>query len=491
MAVKLVYSDIALGAADNATVTAADREGFSSPSLLPHGVPPVAIATLETNGWGLTHDYKVKSSQPFALWSQSRSGADCVFSVPPVITVDFSNQYTATGLTIRFAQESMDFCRKIGVAWYQGGTVKESGEYYPEVPVFVIENTVTAFDRIVITLYETNLPGKRAKVEYIGIGVVREFDGRELTGATFVHEIDLISNTVPINVMDASFHSNSDTEYIFQRKQPVEAYNDDNLIGVYYIESGIQTGERDFSISCQDAISTLDLATYNGGLWLTDTPASTILEDVIGGMFELDIDPALASATLRGYVEPGTRRSALQQVAFALGACVDTSGSKKIKVFPVPIGASTDIPAKETYMGGSVNTAALVTEVTVTAYVITDERPGENDYSIVHNGVAYRYYTDTKHAYNPNVVSGDLENKLKFIGCYLCNLSNAQRLADNILSYYMRRKTYSAKHIVNGQNVGDRATMQLPWGGTVGGNITKMTVSVTGLTVSDTEFLVD
>jgi hypothetical protein len=274
MAVKLVYSDIALGAADNATVTTADREGFSSPSLLPHGVPSVAIATLEPNGWGLTHDYKAKSTQPFALWSKSKSGADCVFTVPPVITVDFSNQYTATGLTIRFAQESMDFCRKIGVVWYQGDKVKESGLYYPEAPFFVIENTVTAFDKIVITLYETNLPGKRAKVEYVGIGVVREFDGRELTGATFVHEIDLISNTVPINVMDASFHSSSDTEYIFQRKQPVEAYNDDKLIGVYYIESGIQTGARDFSISCQDAISTLDLATYNGGLWLTNTPAS-------------------------------------------------------------------------------------------------------------------------------------------------------------------------------------------------------------------------
>ena len=55
----------------------------------------------------------------------------------------------------------------------------------------------------------------------------------------------------------------------------------------------------------------------------------------------------------------------------------------------------------------------------------------------------------------------------------------------------MRRKTYNARHIVNGQRVGDRAAMTLPWGGTVGGNIKKMTVSITGLTVSDTEFLAD
>lgn len=491
MAVKLVYGDIALGAAEDVAVTVADSESFSAPSLLPFGVPDVAIATLEPGGWGLSHDYKVKGAQRFALWSKAKSGDDCAFSSPPVITFDFSKQFTATGLTFRFAPASGDYCRKIRVTWYQNGAVKESGTYYPDSTAYTLENTVEAFNQIVISLEETNLPNRRAKLEYIAIGIVREFEGDELTGARFVHEIDLISDTVPINVMDASFHSGSDVEYVFQRKQPVEAYNGEQLIGVYYIEEGERTGARDYNISCQDAIGLLDLDEYSGGLWIEDTAVTTILADVIGGTFELDIDPAYANSTLRGHIEPGTKREALQQVAFALGACVDTSGTAKIRVFPAPTGEGAEIPAADTYMGGKVDTSDTVTEVTVTAYIIFDERPGNDDESIEFNGVEYRYYTETKHAYNPNVVASDHANKVKFTKCYLCNLSNAQARADDIMAYYMRRNTYKAKHLLDGQSVGDRATMHLPWGGAVGGNITKMTVSVTGLTVSDTEFLMD
>lgn len=489
MAVKLIYGDIALGAAEDVAVTVADGENFSAPSLLPFGVPDIAIATLEPGGWGLSHDYKVKGAQRFALWSKSKSGDDCVFASPPTITLDFSKQYTSTGLTFRFAPASCDFCPRISVAWYQDGAVKESGIYYPDSAMYTLENTVEAFDKIVITLEETNLPARRAKLEYLAIGIVREFEGDELTGARFVHEIDLISDTVPINIMDASFHSNRDVEYVFQRKQPVEAYNDEKLIGVYYIEEGERTGAQDYNISCQDAIGILDLADYGGGIWFEDTAASEILADVIGGTFELDIDPAYANSTLRGYIEPGTKREALQQVAFALGACVDTSGSAKIRVFPAPVGDGVEIPESETYTGGKVDTSDTVTEVTVTAYIIFDERPEDGDESIEFNGVEYRYYTETKHAYNQNVVASDHANKVKFSKCYLCNLSNAQARADDIMAYYMRRNTYSAKHIVDGQRVGDRGIMHLPWGGAVGGNITKMTVSVTGLTVSDTEFL--
>lgn len=491
MAVKIIYGDVALGAAADAQVTATDSENFSTPALLPFGTPSVALATLELGGWGLSHDYKVRNLHRLALWSTAMSGDDCVFSTPPVVTLTFTEQFSGTGLTFRFAPESGEYCRKISVTWYQGDTVLSSGVYYPTSGRYTLENTVIAFDKVVVTLDETNLPGRRAKLEHIAIGIVRQFDGRELTGAKFVHEIDLISDTVPINVMDANIHGDDNTEYVFQRKQPVEAYNDDKLIGVYYIESGQRTGARDYTISCQDAIGTLELDDYAGGLWIEDTDIEVILDDVIGGKFALDIDAALIGRTLRGYIAPGTQREALQQVAFALGACVDTSGTAKIRIFPAPTGEGAEIPQAETYIDGRVTTSDVVTEVTVTAYVIFDERPSDSQESIEFNGVQYRYYTDTKHAYNPNATAGDLANKIKFDKCYLCNLSNAQARADEIMAYYARRNVYSAKHILDGQKVGDRATMHLPWGGTTSGNITKMTVSVTGLTVSDTEFLMD
>lgn len=492
MALKLLYEDIAVGADDVATATATDKEAFSDLSRVPYGVEPPAIATVEPNGWGLTRDYEVRDDQPCAYWSNSISGADCVFTSPPTLTVDFSTQQTSTGLTFRFSPVSAEYCCKLSVVWYQDGAVKDSGTYYPDRVEYSVENTVEAFDKIVITFKETSLPRRRVKLEHVMIGVVREISEDEITGAKFVHEVDLISDVVPINVLDANFQIKRSIDLVFQRTQPVEAYNGDTLIGVYYIEDGDRYGVRSYGLSCVDAIGVLDMSDYSANIWIEDTPLTTILADVLDGMFEVEIDPAYADSTLRGYIPDCTRREALQYVAFALGAVVDTSGTKKIKLYPMPTGTGAAIPASKTYIGGKVKVAVPVTEVTVTAYVFFDERPGENQDSVVVNGVEYRYYTDTKHAYNPDTVGTNLPKKLKFDKSYLVNLSNAQTLADNIMDYYTRQETYSVKHVLDGQSVGDRVSAYLPWGADArNGNITKMTVTYSGIAASDTEMLLE
>lgn len=491
MAVKLIYKDVALGADEDAVVTTTPAESFSEPVKIPFGADTPAVATVEPNGWGLSHDYEVLDDQPFAFWSVERSGADCSFDNPPTISLTFSKQHTVTGLTVRFAPASMDYCTQISVAWYQGDVLKRSGTYYPDSTNYVIGETVEAFDKLVFTFEKTSLPNKRLKVEKITIGVIREFEDDELTSAAFLHEISPISDVIPENVLDAAFHSKDNIDFVFQRKQPVEGYNGSDLIGVYYIENGKRTGARDYEISCCDIVGVWGIEEYDGGIWIEDTPLTDILTAVYGDVSLFDIAPEYAGSTLRGFIEPGTKRTALQQIAFALGAVADTTGSKKVRLYPLPAGDGATIPAAKTYTGGAVEVSDKVTEVTVTAYVIFDERPSDSQDYVEHNGVKYRYYTDTKHAYHPNSVATDLPNKVKFSGSYLVNLSNAQTLADNIMAYYMRREKYAFKNVVEGQKPGDRAAVMLPWGDEANGNITKMSISVTGITVSETEMLMD
>lgn len=493
MALKLVYGDIALGAAEDADVSVTEAETFSAPASLPFGTDTGAVATLEQNGWGLSSDYKVRGTQPFAFWSTATSGAKGAFTGTdyPVIVIEFAQQYTSTGLTLRFSPDANEYCRTVGVIWYQNGVVKDSGTYTLTSADFAIENTVEAFDKIVISLLETNLPNRRAKLEYIGIGILREFTGKELTGASFIHELDLISETVPINVMDASFHSENDTEYIFQKKQPVEAYDGTDLIGVYYIESGERTGARDYNISCQDAIGALDLDTYGGGLWLTDTPLPDIVSDIVNGAFVVDISAELTNVKLRGYIPECTRREALQHVAFAADACIDTARTAKIKIFPAPTGTGAEIPAAETYIGGQIDTSDTVTAVHLTGFEITSGTPGDDDETIEFNGVEYISKPTVYIAENPNTTAGMLANVVKYESCYLINSDNAETRAQSLLNYHMRRRVYSAAHVLHGQTTGDRATVHLPWGGTEDANIIKMSITVSGINVSDSEFLLD
>ena len=181
--VKLIYKDTPIGIEEDTVTTVTDAEPFSAPDLLPYGASTGAVPTFEHNAWGLSNDYKIKDKQPFALWTKSISNSVGVLDAPAVITLDFLQQYTSTGITIRFSPDANEYCTKISVLWYQGEEIKASNYYYPTSPVFILENKVEAFDKIVIALYETNLPQRRAKIEYIAIGIVREYERKEITDA--------------------------------------------------------------------------------------------------------------------------------------------------------------------------------------------------------------------------------------------------------------------------------------------------------------------
>ena len=495
MAIKLIYKDLPLGSEEDAAITTGNYESFSKPNLLPYGVSSGAVATLERNSWGLSPDIKARGNQPFAFWSNYKSDKNGIFATPPTITIEFSEQYTATGLSFRFAPGVNEYCNKVNVEWWQNGAIKARGDFFPSSAVYTLENTVEAFDKIVVKLLSTNLPERRAKLEALITGVVREIDGKELISSQYINEIDLISDTVPINVLDAEFHSLSNADLVFQKKQPVEAYDKESLIGVYYIDAGERTGENNYTFSCQDAIGVLDKDTYSGGLWFEEVLAEDILNDIIAGAFEIELEEALKGRKIKGHIPRCTKREAIQQIAFALGAVVDTSGTKKIKMFLAPSGEGAEIPATETYIGGKVTTADTVTEVVVYGYEILDEEPPNFETpwesSIEVDGESYYMRIQPATATNPNISAGTLTNKIEYKDCYLIGLTDAQSRADAILAYYMRRNTYNASHIVNGQKPSDRARISLPWGNAQSGNILKMQVVTSGITVSNTDFLLD
>jgi hypothetical protein len=492
MAVKLIYKDLAIGAADDAAVSATPWEEFSSPGVLPFGVSSGTIATCEHNGWGLDGNFIPRGSQQFAFWSTELSGDNGLFANPPQVVLEFDEKYTATGLTLRFAPGLNEYCSQITVIWTQDGVERDRGVFYPFSSNYALENTVEAFNGISIYFEKTNLPKRRLKLEYIGVGIVREFNGTELTSVKAIHEIDLISDSVPINVLDASFHVSTNADIIFQKKQPVEAYEDDALIGVYYVENGERQNGQNYSISCQDAIGVLDLDTYDGGIWLEDTDVAVIAADVVGDAFEVVLAPELVGRTLRGLIMPEkTRREALQQIAFALGACVDTSGTNKIKMFLPKTGAGAEIPASETYAGGKVSTSDMMTDVAVVGYDIADKEPEWEDNVIEFKGKKYECVPTWKYAKNPNTSVNTLINRIAYEECYLITGEMAQERADAIMAYHTRRNVYSAKHILSGQKPGDRATVTMPWGDVSDANVLKMTLTVSGITASDTEFLLD
>lgn len=483
MSCKIVYKDIAIGADTDASVSAVGADSISNVALLPFGVETADIATLELNKWALGGAAQIYNGQDIALISTDMSGEDCTFASPPSVTVAFDSNYTTLGIFLQFATNTVDYATSVTLTWYQGTTQLAQKTFYPSGPSCFCENTVTAYNKLVIAINATNLPYRYARLEQIVFGVVREFDKRELGSVDIMQEVNLLSAELSINTLDWTLKSKAGVDYIFQLKQPVEVYNNGNLIGVFYIDDqATRTAEHAYAIPCSDAIGVLDGYDFSAVMY-ADKNAVTAMQEIVDGAFELEIDSSFAAITLTGLIPDGTRRSALQQVAFAIGAIVSTAGSKKIRVYPAPAGTPAEI--SRVYDTPSVKQDTVVTSVVVTYHTYTAGSGSSGDDVVTVDGVKYVHTTGTVRVDNPNVTASDKQNVKTVKDATLVNASNAAAVAARVYAYYQRRNTVSSKIVVDNEEPSDYITVPTKWGTAITGHIESMKIKLSNTTAAE------
>lgn len=491
MSSKLIYRDVAVGAAEDAAVTASGAHSMSDVSLLPSGVNTPPLCIVEHNFWRLNGTHMVYDGQAIAFLSSAVSDENCEFSETPKIRVDFDNNYTTLGISLKFSPDTGDYCNQVTIAWYQNETQLASQVFTPDSANYFCEKMVSAFNRVDISMDKTSLPLRRARLDQVVFGIIREFQGNEICSVTIQQDVDPISNELSINYLDWDLRSNSDTEYIFQLKQPVEAYHNNKLIGVFYVDKiPERTGVGDYSVECQDALGVLDNYEWAGKMYTADTAFSSVVNEIVGKAFEVDIEAALASATIKGYIPDGTRREALQQAAFIVGAAVDTSKTNKIRFFVPQYENPTTVPNRDVFEGGGVKQDAIVTAVIVTYHTYTQGSGSSGDEVITVNDVKYVHTTGTVRINNPNVTASDKQNIKTVQDATLVNASNAQAVAQRVYNYWMRRKTVETSIVWEEQNMLDYITVPTPWGQDMTGNLTSAKITLSNLTVAEIEVMV-
>ena len=491
MSSKLIYRDVAVGAAEDAAVTASGAHSMSDVSLLPSGANTPPLCIVEHNFWRLNGTHMVYDGQAIAFLSSAVSDENCEFSETPKIRVDFDNNYTTLGISLKFSPDTGDYCNQVTIAWYQGETQLASQVFTPDSANYFCEKMVSAFNRVDISMDKTSLPLRRARLDQVVFGIIREFQGNEIGSVTIRQDVDPISNELSINYLDWDLRSNSDTEYIFQLKQPVEAYHNNKLIGVFYVDNiPERTGVGDYSVECQDALGVLDNYEWAGKMYTADTAFSSVVNEIVGGAFEVDIETDLASATIKGYIPDGTRREALQQAAFIVGAAVDTSKTHNIRFFGPQYENPTTVPNRNVFENGSVKQDAIVTAVIVTYHTYTQGSGSSGDEVITVNDVKYVHTTGTVRIDNPNVTASDKQNIKTVQDATLVNADNAQAVAQRVYNYWMRRKTVETSIVWEEQNMLDYITVPTPWGQDMTGNLTSAKITLSNLTVAEIEVMV-
>jgi hypothetical protein len=476
----VLYKDIAVGADEDATVSSTNTAEFSQIDNLPFGFEHNPVATFEPNSWVLNGSRSFVDTQNLSLWSKELSGYDGVFTKKPVITVEFDEQYSSLGITLVFDQTTGEYCASVNIKWYQGGTIKSNVDFTPNNDVYFCKNKVEAFDKIVITLNATILPFRYAKLDKIIFGLLREFGMSELRSAKITNQTDLLVDTLPVSQFSWTLDSKDDIGFMFQLKQPVEVKNDQNLIGVYYVDKHSRTANNIYKIDCHDAFGVLGENQFSGGVYVNGVSARSLLSQIVGDDF--DIEYLAEDKMLYGILEPSTRREAAQQVLFACGVIATTDGQSGIRVFSLPEEV-TDIGEDKTYSGSSVNTSSIVTKVVVVSHSYTQDANG----SITINGINYK---DTESKYeitNPDVTASDKANIKEISGATLVSSHNVQEVAQRFYNHCMKRNTNNSKIVWSGERLCDCVSLPTSWKTRHTGNITKMSITLSNTVAADVE----
>lgn len=475
---EIVYKDIAPGADEDALVTTASAAAFSHPELLPFGGPIGRTMSLELDQWGLDGTFfPAEDQERVGFWSVQLSGADGSFREGPTIEVSFDEQYSAMGLTIDFDAATGDHPTRVGVKWYQQGTLKAAGEFTPDRTSYFCNQKVTGFDRIEITVLETRLPYRYVRIGKLIFGVIRRFGMGELRKASIVNELDRLAASLPVSKLTWTLDSREDTDYLFQMKQPVEVVNDGRLLGVYYIDGSSRAARSIYDISCCDALGVLGEIPFPDSVY-HDWSARELTEEIVGGYFELDIQAP--DITVSGILRKESRRSALQQLLFAWGACAATDGQAGIRIFQPKDSKANTLGMERVFHGGKASTAAIVTEVRVTAHTYTADEKGTIDVG----GVKYRDGRTVFALKNPDVTVNDKANIHMVENATLVSSANVQAVAHRVYDDCVRRTTVEASVLWDGERLGDALSVPMPWGGTGVGTLTKMTIKLSNTVVA-------
>lgn len=513
--------------------------------------------TLESKQWLMDGSFSFFPEVPeqyfWGLWSTTQSDKSGVFPDPPVLDITFTQDHSSSGLTLHFYSPTEDWASRIKIQWFsQDGGLIFTALFYPDAVDYYCAKKVENYRRIRIHFLETNRPGRYLKLAGIDYGVYLHFSGHEIVGAHVLEECDPLSSEISINTLNVSLYNkegrfsilNPEGYFdVLQHKQKFTVWEDvkqdarstgsvSYCMGTFYLSDWSNSGDTLADFSAVDAIGLLDGAPFDGGIY--DTTAAELAEAILTG-YSYTLDESLAAERVQGYIAAGTRREALQQLAFAIGAVVDCSRGELIRIAPAPSKASGMITYDRKLQDGSkVTLNPLITAVAVTAhrylpgeateelyrdtldpgiYRVTFNAPAVVDSLTVTGAeltesgvnlctltvakagevcVTGRKYTDSTVVLRrtaANLPPNAQDNELTVTDATLVGPGRAEAVAVRVLEHYAQRYEQNFSMVAGDEKLADKLIIQSFGGEMVRGVLTKLEFDLTGGFLADAKVI--
>ena len=514
MSLSVKYIDAPVGAQEEASATATESQPFSDANLIASGAADIPYATLEPFSWSLDGSRDLLDDDPKSTgwWSKDRTDENGRFAEPPVIMVSFPQPYTATGLTFVFWPSMNQWCDEIEVTWYNGNEVLENVTDYPDGPSFILTKAVEGFDSINVKILKTNIPGQFAKLQQIQIGQIVVFMHDEITRVSLLNEIDpslceLSTDTLTIEIMEKK-----DRALIPQKNQAMYLIRDGVQIASQYITDSSRENQRFYTFSCQSAVGRLE-DEFLGGIYNVSS-VDSLLSAVLEG-FAADWTP-FSGKTVTGYLPVCTKREALQQIAFAIGAVVTTQGDGAIRLIPLGENVEAEFTGDNIFSGAKVSREAQTATVQVLShrytasnetetlmenedvngsnvlYVFSDPHYGYSIFggsivasgenwvrisasgSVTLTGKKYLHSTSVRKLENQYATAAEKGNVVSVENATLVHSGNVEDVLFRLYDYTTMKNVLTEDVVVEGQKAGQKAKSINPWGNYTVGYITSM-----------------
>lgn len=521
---KIYYRDVPPGANEDSVATG-QAQPFWSGAL--NRVEQDAPATLEQGEWPLDGSRSLipGDAAQMGFWSQALSGEDGSFSQPISLTLTLGRTYTATGVTMVFDGRGENYCTHCSISWFRGGVRLADQELYPEGSTVVLNREVEAFDSLRLTFYAVNRPGHFLRLNRLMVGMEQEFGPDELQECRIFQETDVLSTSLTGNTLDFTLSEQKGRVLRFQNRQPFEVWRNGALMGRFYLKDSHKTQRNLYRVSCVDAIGVLADTPTLGGM-VEEIEFGRLVEDILAGQFEAEVHPDLAGERLSGWLPVGSKRDALLQAAFAVGAMVTTVGGR-LRFLPVARHSQNVEKAREIFTGGTVTEKPTITEVTLTAhdYRLGTDRETVTEENVASGVVTYRVekpcgqyrvtggtildsganhvtvsaaggaltitalpYQDISTSLtwkNPRATASDVGNGLEIGQATLLNPSRLDAVMERIREYVENRQELKQKIVYQGQEPGEMITSEKPFDGQLVGYLTQMDLNLSGRGVAE------
>ena len=535
--VKIIYQDTAPGAMEATTPAQTDLQDFSDlADLKVENIQVPQVATLEDDYWVLGTAFKLFPDSPagkhLGLWSKSQSQADRTFATPPTLILVLDALYSSVGISMTFDQYGPTWCDDLIITWLRDDTILANEEFYPDSYMYSCIKEVKNFNKVIIRFKRMTAAYRYMKLSALAYGIIRVFAKDERFSLSIYQAASPISEDVEAATMEVSLRNKTAIPFLFQRKQPLKVMDGAELLGVYFISTSKRTGSNAYTLACSDKLALLsEMGDHKGGVY-TETPAGDLISDIMGGM-DYELDDALKTVPLSGYLPAAARLDNLGQVAFALGAVVDTARSTAIRIFAPASGVTEIYDASHRYSdGASIERRALITEVRVTAHTYTAGTKTEQVYkgtltgtlnlefsspmcalaitggtisawghnwaTIVGTGAAveltgtkFEHATQVTTLRNPLVNAGDLEKIKEVKGCTLVSPTNVAEVARRVYDYYLKRDTATLPVLPGAARPGDLVQVDTDFEGTRQGVMVSMDWTGSNVLSAKAEIILD